>query len=53
MKQNKENTTNKYIRTLSKVQPTICNVFSMYSFLQIALHVSGGSSAYHQEPKTV
>jgi hypothetical protein len=25
----------------------------MYSFLQIALHVSGGSSAHHQKHKTV
>jgi hypothetical protein len=38
---------------ISKVQPTICNVFSIYLFLYIALHVSGGSSAHHQEHKTV
>jgi len=38
---------------ISKVQPTRCNVFSIYLFLWIALHVSGGSSAHHQEHKTV
>jgi hypothetical protein len=27
--------------------------FSIYLFLSIALHVSGGSSAHHQEHKTV
>ena len=38
---------------ISKVQPTRCNVFSIYLFLQIALQVSGGSSTHHQEHKTV
>jgi hypothetical protein len=38
---------------ISKVQPTRCNVFSVYLLLQIALHVSGGFSAHHQEHKTV
>ena len=38
---------------ISKVQPTRCNVFSIYLFLWVALHVSGGSSAHHQEYKTV
>jgi hypothetical protein len=38
---------------ISEVQPTRCNVFSIYLFLQIALHVSGGFSAHHQEHKTV
>jgi len=38
---------------ITKVQPTRCNVFSIYLFLYIALHVSGGSSAHHQEHKTV
>jgi hypothetical protein len=38
---------------ISKVQPTRCNVFSLYLFLLIALHISGGSSAHHQEHKTV
>jgi hypothetical protein len=38
---------------ISKVQPTRCNVFSIYLFLEIALHVSGGSSAHNQEHKTV
>jgi hypothetical protein len=38
---------------ISKVQPTRCNVFSRYLFLQITLHVSGGSSTHHQEHKTV
>jgi len=38
---------------ISKVQPTRCNVFSICLFLPIALHVSGGSSAHHQEHKTV
>jgi len=28
-------------------------LFSIYLVLQIALHVSGGSSAHHQEYKTV
>jgi hypothetical protein len=35
---------------ISKVQPTRCNAFSIYYFLQIALHVS--SSAHHQKHKT-
>ena len=38
---------------ISKVQPTRCNVFSIYLFLYIALNVSGCSSAHHQEHKTV
>jgi len=38
---------------ISKVQPKRCNFFSIYLFLWIALHVSGGSSAHHQEHKTV
>jgi hypothetical protein len=38
---------------ISEVQPTRCNVFSIYLFLQIALHVSGVSSAHHQEHKTL
>jgi hypothetical protein len=38
---------------ISKVQPTRCNVFSVYLFLQIALHVSGGFSAHHKEHKTI
>jgi hypothetical protein len=38
---------------MSKVQPIRCNVFSIYLFLYIALHVSGGSSAHHQEYKIV
>jgi len=38
---------------ISKVQPTRCNIFSIYLFLQIAPHVSGGSSAHHQAHKTV
>jgi len=38
---------------ISKVQPTRCNVFSIYLFLQIALHVSGSSSTHHREYKTV
>ena len=38
---------------ISKVQPIRCNNFSIYLFLKIALHVSGGSSAHHQEHKTV
>jgi len=38
---------------ISKIQPTRCKVFSIYLFLKIALHVSGGSSAHHQEHKTV
>jgi hypothetical protein len=38
---------------ISKVQPTRCNVSSIYLFPKIALHVSGGSSAHHQEHKTV
>jgi hypothetical protein len=36
-----------------KVQPKRCKIFSICLFLQIALHVSGGSSANHQEHKTV
>jgi len=35
------------------VQPTRCNIFSIYLFLQIVLHVSSGFSAHHQEHKTV
>ena len=42
-----------YRKYISKVQPTRCNVFTIYLFLEITLHVSGGSSAYHQEHKTV
>jgi protein-arginine kinase activator protein McsA len=38
---------------ISKVQPTKCNISSIYLFLQIFLHVSSGSSAHHQEHKTV
>ena len=38
---------------VAKAQPTRCNVFLIYLFLQIPLHVSGGSSAHHQEHKTV
>jgi len=38
---------------ISKVQPTRFNVFSIYLFLSITLHVSGGSSAHHQEHKIV
>jgi len=34
---------------ISKVQPTKCNVFSIYLFL----HVSGGFCAHHQDHKTV
>jgi len=30
---------------ISRVQPTRCNVFSIYLFIQIALHVSGGGTA--------
>jgi len=36
-----------------KEQPTRCNVSSIYLFLNIALHVSGGSSSHHQENKIV
>ena len=39
--------------TFPKVQPTSCNVFSIYLFLEIAVRVSSGSSAHHQEQKTV
>ena len=49
-------TTSVWLRSLlciSKVQPTRRNVFSIYLFLYIALHVSGRSSAHHQEHKTV
>ena len=42
-----------YFGEISKVQPKRCNVSSVYLFLQIALHVSGGSSVHHQEHKTV
>jgi len=42
-----------YRKYISKVQPTRCNVFSIYLFLLIALRVSGCSSAHHQEHKTV
>ena len=42
-----------HCKYMSKVEPTKCNVFSIYLFLQIALHFSGGSSAHHQEHKTV
>ena len=38
---------------IPKVEPTRCNVFLVYLFLSIALHVSGGSSAHHREHKTV
>ena len=38
---------------MSKVQPIRCKVFSIYLFLYIALHVSGGSSAHHQEHEIV
>jgi len=38
---------------ISKVQPTRCNVSSIDLVLQIALHVSGGFSAHHQEHKTI
>jgi hypothetical protein len=38
---------------ISKVQPTRCNIFSIHLFLKIALHVSGGSAAHHQEHTTV
>jgi hypothetical protein len=34
---------------ISKVQPTSCNVFSIYLFLLIALHVSDSFSAHRQE----
>jgi hypothetical protein len=40
---------NVHRKYISKVQPTICNVLSIYLFL----HVSGGFSAYHQEHRTV
>jgi len=36
----------------SKLQPTRCNVFYLFIFTD-ALHVSGGSSAHHQEHTTV
>jgi hypothetical protein len=42
-----------HCKYISKVQPTRCNVFSIYLFPWVALHVSGGSSAHHQEHKTV
>ena len=38
---------------VSKVQQIKRNVFSIYLFPLIALHVSGGSSAHHQEHKTL
>jgi hypothetical protein len=43
----------KLCQDISKVQPTRCNVILICLFLYIALHVSGGSSAHHQEHKTV
>jgi hypothetical protein len=42
-----------HLKYISKIQTKRYNVFSIYLFLQIALHVSGGSSAHHQEHKTV
>jgi len=42
-----------YCKYISAVQPTRCNVFSIYLFIKIAVHVLGGSSAHHQEHKTV
>jgi protein-S-isoprenylcysteine O-methyltransferase Ste14 len=41
------------ISTRSKLQPTRYNVFSDLFIFTDALHVSGGSSAYHQEHITV
>jgi hypothetical protein len=40
-------------KDIPKVQPRRCNIFSIYAFLYMALHVSGGSSARHREHKTV
>ena len=40
-------------QTYFQVQPTSCNVTQFIYFLWNALHVSGGSSAYHRELKTV
>jgi hypothetical protein len=37
---------------IPKLQPTICSVFDLFIFTD-ALHVSGGSSAHHQEHITV
>jgi hypothetical protein len=42
-----------YRKYISTVQPTRRDVFSIYLFPEIALHVSGGSSAHHQEHKVV
>jgi hypothetical protein len=41
------------LQNTSKVHPKRSNIFSIYLFLQIALHISGCSSAHHQEHKTV
>jgi hypothetical protein len=38
---------------ICKIQPKIFNVISIYLFLQIALNVSGGKSAHHQEHKSI
>jgi hypothetical protein len=32
-----------------RVYPTRCNVTQVYLYLETALHVSGGTSTYHQE----